>query len=152
MSLRIDKVRRGAEIFLTDGSRLAGTFFLSPNSPTRPGGERVSELLSGRTPFLPFHLRDGDVVFVHKEAMSRVLLEQREVDENLPYLQKAGVLVHLLSGETLEGSVYLDLPQDRSRLSDFLNQCLGFFYLEAGDAQYLVNPSCVKMVRPAGGR
>jgi hypothetical protein len=148
MLLRVDKIKRGAEIFLLDGSHLVGSFFLSPLSPCHTGGELIAELLTGDALFLPFQLADGEMVFIQRDFIAMVLLEQKEVNEDLPFLKTAGVIVSLLSGETLEGNVFLDLPENRCRLSDFFNECKGFFYLEVGETQYLINARCVKLVRP----
>ncbi len=149
MQLKVDKLRKEAEIFLLDGSRLSGHFFLSPISPHRQGRELLAELLTGEALFVPFQQRDGEMVFVQRDFISTVLLAEKEVEEDLPYLKKAKVSVLLLSGELLEGHVLLDLPENRCRLSDFFNGCRGFFYLLVGNSQYLVNSRRVKLVRPS---
>jgi hypothetical protein len=149
MELRVEKIRRGAQLLLSDGSRLVGEFFLSPDSPLHPGRERVSELLLSEKIFLPFQLQDGGVAFVQKDGIALVQLQEKEVDEELPYLQGFDIRVSLVSGESLTGKVLLDLPRERSRLSDFFNSCKTFFYLEVGDIEYLVNTRFVTTVVPA---
>ncbi len=78
-----------------------------------------------------------------------VLLEANEVSKDLTYQRQIPARVCFLSGENMEGTVYLDLPKSRSRLSDFLNYSKAFFYLEVGDKDYLVNSQFVKMVCPS---
>jgi hypothetical protein len=148
MSFRVDKTKRGAQILLVDGTHLAGHFFLSPYSPVHGGGERVLDLLTGDAVFLPFQLRDGGVVLIRRDLVAVVSLAQGEMDEELPFVRKAAVAVSLVSGETMEGDLYVDAPENRSRISDFFNHCEDFFYLQVGETQYLVNARCVKLVRP----
>lgn len=149
MELRVDKLRRQAKVILQDGSEMQGTFFVSPVSPCRRGPELISDLLMGEAYFLPFELADGQVVFLQRDFIRAVLLTEKELEEDLPYLKKEAVEVSLLSGDLLRGEVLLDLPENRCRLSDFFNCCRGFFYLLAEGKQYLVNSRSVKLVRPA---
>ncbi len=148
MELRVEKIRRGAQLLLSDGSRIAGEFFLSPDSPLHPGRELISELLLSDKIFLPFQLRKGGVIFIQKDGIALVQLQEKEVDQELPYLQGFEIMVSLVSGESLKGRVLVDLPKERSRLSDFFNSCKAFFYLEAGDTEYLVNARFVTTVTP----
>lgn len=152
MERRVDKLRREARVLLQDGTELQGTFFVSPVSPCRRGPELISDLLMGEAYFLPFELADGQVVFIQRDSIRTVLLTQKESEEDLPYLKREAVEVSLLSGDLLRGEVVLDLPENRSRLSDFFNCCRGFFYLLTDGEQYLVNSRSVKLVRPIADR
>jgi len=149
MSFKVQKIRKKAELFLADGSNMAGNFFVSPQTPNHAGSESISDLLTNERIYIPFELNDGDVVLVQKESIVMILLKESELNKDLPYLKSSRVTVLLLSGETLEGEVYLDLPQSRSRLSDFLNYSKEFFYLEVENQDYLVNSRFVKIVQPA---
>jgi hypothetical protein len=149
VELRVDKLRREARVILQDGEELRGSFFVSPISPCRSGPELVSDLLTGEAYFLPFEMEDGQVVFLQRDFIRYVVLKEKEAMEDLPYLKRKAVEVHLLSGETLGGEVLLDLPQTRCRLSDFFNSCPGFFYFLMGGEQHLVNSRSVRLVRPA---
>ena len=77
-----------------------------------------------------------------------VVLKVREMKRIISYQHKIPAKVHLLSGKTIEGKVFSDLPMTHARLSDFLNQSKAFFYLEVGDKDYLANSQLVKIVYP----
>jgi hypothetical protein len=145
--LKIETIRKKAEVFFSDGSRLYGDFFASPNSLIHTGHERISELLNSERAYLPFILQDGNVVLLQKGAITRVVLDENEMNRELPYLKENAAHVELLTGEILEGKVYLDLPETHFRLSDFLNVNRGFFYLHVNNRVTLVNSRFVKWVR-----
>lgn len=149
MELRVDKLRKGAKVVLEDGEELRGNFFVSPVSSLRNTPELLSELLMGEAYFLPFETEKGQVVFLQRHFIRYVLLEDKEAQEEAPYLKREAVDVCLLSGEILRGDVLVDLPRSRARLSDFFNACGGFFYLLTAQGQHLVNSRSVKLVRPA---
>ncbi|HUT83493.1 MAG TPA: hypothetical protein VMX95_02495 [Thermodesulfobacteriota bacterium] len=77
-----------------------------------------------------------------------IVLEDRDMKNSITYEQKILAEVSFLSGKSIEGQVYSDLPRSHARLSDFLNHSKPFFYLEVGDKDYLVNSRLVKVVRP----
>lgn len=149
MELRVDKLRKGARVVLEDGEELKGNFFVSPVSPVRNGPELLSDLLMGEAYFLPFEMQKDQVVFLQRHFIRYIVLQDKEAEEDAPYLKREAVEVCLLSGESLKGDVLLDLPRNRSRLSDFFNACGGFFYLLTSAGQHLVNSRSVKLVRPA---
>ena len=146
--LKLEMVRRRAEVVFSDGTRQSGDFFLSPRSPNHAGRESMAELLNGERSYIPLESRAGKIILVQKRSIVMVLLEADEVRKDLAYQRQIAAQVCFLSGENMEGTVYLDLPRSHSRLSDFLNYSKAFFCLEVGDRDYLVNSRFVKMVCP----
>ena len=146
--LKLEMVRRRAEVVFSDGTRQSGDFFLSPRSPNHAGRESMAELLNGERSYIPLESRAGKIILVQKRSIVMVLLEADEVRKDLAYQRQIAAQVRFLSGENMEGTVYLDLPRSHSRLSDFLNYSKAFFCLEVGDRDYLVNSRFVKMVCP----
>jgi hypothetical protein len=149
MVLKLETIRRRAEVVFSDGTRESGDFFLSPRSPNHAGRESMAELLNGERSYIPLESEAGKVILVQKRSIVMVLLEGDEVRKDPAYQRPITVQVCFLSGENMEGTVYLDLPKSHSRLSDFLNYGKAFFYLEVGDRDYLVNSQFVKMVCPS---
>jgi hypothetical protein len=148
MELKIETTKKKAEITCSDESRLNGNFFVSLRAPNHEGNELVLDLLLSEKTYLPFELDEGKIVLLQKGCIVMVVLKVREMKMSTFYQQKIPAKVHLLSGKTIEGEVYSDLPRTHARLSDFLNQSKVFFYLEVGDKDYLVNSQFVKIVRP----
>ena len=106
------------------------------------------DLLVSEKTYLPFELDEGQIVLLQKECIVMIVLEDRDMKKSIIYEQKIPAEVRFLSGESIEGKVYSDLPRNYARLSDFLNHSKTFFYLEVGDKDYLVNSRLVKAVRP----
>jgi hypothetical protein len=147
--LKLDTIRRRGEVIFSDGSRESGDFFVSPRSASHTGRESIAELLNGERSYIPLESRAGAVVLLQKRSIVMVLLEADEMTKDLAYQRPITAQVCFLSGESMEGTVYLDLPKSHSRLSDFLNYSKAFFYLDVGDKDYLVNSRFVKMVCPS---
>jgi hypothetical protein len=148
MSFRVEKIKRNAEIFFPDGSTLSGSFFVSHQSPKHTGPESVCDILTNERTFIPFEVDGQNVLLLQKRSVVKLRLETRELDRDVPYLKEIKARIQLVSGEFLEGNVYLDLPKSHSRLSDFLNYSPDFFYLEVEQCDYLVNANFVRHVEP----
>ena len=146
--LKLETIKRRAEVFFSDGTSESGDFFLSPRSPNHAGPESIAEVLNGERSYIPLESGAEKIILVQKRSIVMVLLEGDEVRKDLAYQRPIAAQVCFLSGENMEGTVYLDLPKSHSRLSDFLNYSKAFFYLEVGDKDYLVNSEFVKMVCP----
>ena len=148
MGLKIETTKKKAEIICSDESSLNGSFFVALRAPTREGNELVLDLLVSEKTYLPFELDEGQIVLLQKECIVMIVLEDRDMKKSITYEQKIPAEVRFLSGESIKGKVYSDLPRSHARLSDFLNHSKKFFYLEVGDKDYLVNSRLVKVVRP----
>jgi hypothetical protein len=148
VAVKIDKVKREAELTLSDGSRLKGSFFLYAQSPLREeGGELVFDVLNGEKRFIPMEAPGGDMVLIQKDCVVTAKLAEKEWVADETYVKVIRVRVSLLSEAALDGKIFVDLPEERSRLSDFFNLHKGFFYLNVDGAQHLVNFRFVKTVK-----
>ena len=144
---KIETTKKKAEIFFPDESHLDGFFFASPRAQVHEGCEFVFDLLTSERNALPFELMDGEMVVLQKHGVAMVALEGNELNKNLPSQEKIAVQVCFISGKTIEGYAYINLPKTHSRLSDFLNLHTEFFYLEVDDKDFLINSHFIKMVR-----
>lgn len=144
--LRIQKNRKSAEIVYTDQSRQTGSFFVSPASSRRRGPESIGEILNGERRFLPFETQDGQVIMVQKNAMLMVRPKDSEVAEITQTVDRVFAQVIFVSGYSVSGYVYNDLPRSYPRLSDYLNGTGLFFHLEINSEDCLVNSELVRLV------
>ncbi|MDY7030745.1 MAG: hypothetical protein SVY10_02415 [Thermodesulfobacteriota bacterium] len=145
---KIDMVKREAEVFFADGSSLAGSFFVSPQSSSHSGSQLVSELLIDKNSYLPFELDGEETIILWRGSIVMVILEKNELNLQTPCLKQIIVRVCLISGGNLNGKVFTDLPESYTRLSDFLNHNDQFFHLEVDNKDHLINSRFVKMVEP----
>ncbi len=146
MTYKINTTRKKADVIYTDGSRIRGCFFVSPLSHKHSGEELMSELLADERSFIPFKSEDGKVALLRKKNIKMIYLVEREQREYPLNCKQIEARISFVSGETMEGKVYYDLPESQSRLSDFLNCGNEFIYFESNDKDYLVNTFFIKMV------
>ena len=144
---KLDTIQKRVDVFLSDGSSFPGSFFLEVKSSTHSGNQSLFDLFTIEISFLPFRLEDGEIILLQRDCIVMVALREKEFGQELFSRKEISVDVCFISGETLEGKVYSDLPITHSRLSDFLNDAKRFFYIEGKDKDYLVNSRFIKMVR-----
>ncbi len=151
-SLSVPKRRIAVQFILPGGASRDVAVFLSEAVPGgRPGGERLSDLLNGGTQFIPVVDAQTDgVTFVRCEnlAVARVDAELEPIDgaEQFTIPTEHEVDIYLADGQKLSGLITYVLPDQHSRLLDFLNGSPLFFSLFQGERVALVNKRHVAYV------
>jgi len=148
MNLKLRTQKRQAETKFSDGHSICGHFFISPLSKGLPGNENVIELLNDDRSYIPFEIAEGVISLLQKESIVMVRMAVSEMPKDLPYLSRISTKIFLLSGDILEGHVFIDLPKTHTRLSDFLNFSKKFFFIDVDEQDFLINTKFVKMVMP----
>jgi hypothetical protein len=149
MSLyRVDKREEPVELHLSDQVVHHGVVFLSPVASTRSGGQTVLDLLREKTTFLPFRNDQERFLLVNKSAITHVVF--RKLKEEVHRLGDAlKVRITFFGGEVLEGTIFLDMPEDKNRLLDYVNASPGFFALEGEKVRYVANGAMVREISPS---
>ena len=83
---RIEKRRAEAELTLSTGIRVKGTFFLASSSAVHAGPERVGDLLNADQGFFPFELTDDDnprTVLYNRAHVTMIALPPSVVEAQL---------------------------------------------------------------------
>ncbi|MGD1972818.1 MAG: hypothetical protein PVH37_15885 [Desulfobacterales bacterium] len=148
MSLKLKTQKRQAEIMFSDGHSIGGHFFISPSPKGPAGSENVIEILNDDRSYIPFEIAEGEISLLQKGSIIMVRMAISEMPKDLPYLSRTSTKIFLLSGDILEGNVFIDLPKTRTRLSDFLNFSKRFFFIDVNEQDILVNATFIKMVTP----
>jgi len=148
MSLKLKTQKRQAEIMFSDGHSIGGHFFISPSPKGFSGNENVIELLNDDRFYIPFEIAEDEISLLQKGSIVMVRMAISEMPKDLPYLSRTSTKIFLLSGDILEGQVFIDLPKTRTRLSDFLNFSKKFFFIDVDEQDFLINTKFVKMVMP----
>jgi hypothetical protein len=147
---RIEKVRRSVEVTLSNGSRLDGVVFCQAVGRFRAGPEEPLDLLNDHDPFLPLVVADGSIRLVQKAHVAVMGTALPDGDDAVD----TGVLgmrvsFTLVDGSAHVGTIFPELPPDRPRLVDFLNDTpLRFLPLFTADQLRLVNRVHIAYVRP----
>ena len=148
---RIEKDRVPVLVSLVSGARISGTLFVQPYMRHRYGREDASDVLNSREPFFPLATEDGETVLVAKEQVADVEVgAEPEVEAQSQIVARSvNVEVTTAYGAKHNGTVYLEVRNDRPRLLDFLNQFdHRFLSLHTGDGVRLLNRTLIEQVRP----
>ena len=142
---RVEKRRAGAELTLTTGLKVRGSFFLAGSSATHFGPERIADLLNGETGFFPFAVegRGPDTALYNRAQLVSVrLLEstgEAKLDPGYELATERHVAMLLANGESICGAVRVYRPVGRDRLSDYARATDVFRYIETPGATFIVN-------------
>lgn len=133
--LRVKKQPVPASVFMSDGTTLSGTIFLSPVGPRHQGRETIPEMMDEPEDLIPFRTQSDRFILVGKpEIVAFRLLSgesKPEIDTRIP------ADVKLKGGFQFNGKVVAEASTDR--LSDVLNH--------ADDWLRLVAPSGIIWLR-----
>jgi hypothetical protein len=155
--LRVEKARTAAILSLTNGTSIAGHFFVSRVSATSGGPERVAELLNSESGFFPYEISHGDdirTVLYNRDHVVSVALPGDEArrDPGYSFAREQTVSVLLSNGRRLVGSVRVYRPYGRDRLSDWARHGERFRYLETDDSTFVVNVDQIVAVSEVADR
>jgi hypothetical protein len=136
-----------------DGASIEGTLSLHLNAANHPGAETVLDRLNDPNPFLPLRVPgDPPVVFLNKIRILRVDVSHEEVTpvdpERADDTNIQPIKVKLINGEQLHGTVRIDGPSGRRRLSDFLNTPLAFLPLVGPKSLHLLHKRFIARIEP----
>lgn len=124
---KIAKNLRPVIFTLADGKQVEGDVFLSPYEAHRHGPQRVGELLNSEETFLPVKTAEGTLQLNVANIIKAITPAEEELDELMMLGKKYTVGITTLCSKEISGNVFVDLPQSRSRVSDYLNQPQRFF-------------------------
>lgn len=130
-------------VWTIDGAKLEGKVFLRLHVEAHAGPETVQDRLNDPDLFLTVSVPgDTPLVFLNKIQVIRVDVAEEErlphAPESLVGVSIEPIRVQLINGEQLGGTVRIEGPSGKRRLSDFLNTQPAFLPLRgAGRLHYL---------------
>jgi hypothetical protein len=151
--LRLPTVPLSAEIVTVGGQRVRGRVFIPATAHFHDGAMRAEEWLNEEADFFPF-LEDGATtaallnrseVLVMTVGAAAAAGEPAEADEALPRRE----VVLECGGRRLKGTLVIDMPEDQSRVLDFLNRRGRFVTLRDGPHHHLVQKKRITRVEEA---
>jgi hypothetical protein len=144
---RVEKRREAAELTLTTGSTVAGSFFLALASHLHTGPERVGDVLNVESGFFPFESSSGETSLYNRAHVLKVTLPtpviEAQLDAGYDVATRRTVRVLLTNGETVTGNVVVYRPPGHERLSDYAHIDERFRYVELPDRTVLVNSASI---------
>jgi CheY-like chemotaxis protein len=135
-----------------DGSSFEGGLSLHLNAESHQGPETVLDRLNDPELFLTLRVTgDIPVVFLNKIQIIRVEVPPEELSEGTHLASEVNIQairVQLINGEQLQGSVRIEGPSGRRRLSDFLNTQPAFLPLEGPEHLHLLHKRFIARIVP----
>ncbi len=150
-SYRIEKQRLAVTLTLVGGGCLCGHIFVQPAPYGLPGGDDPLRIFNGTESFFPLQADGGDVLLVAKDRVAEVCGPLRPADDELrsQSARRIHLEIRLMGGAVRSGFVLVELPSERARLLDFLNQHdQRFLTLHDGTGVRLLNIRQIDSVRP----
>ncbi|MDQ3698363.1 MAG: hypothetical protein M3373_10110 [Gemmatimonadota bacterium] len=148
---RLEKNRIAVALRLLSGERVRGFIFVQPSNYYHVGHEEAIDLFNAPEPFFPIETDKGDVLLLAKDRVIEVegVVPSEQDDLRRASARQVELTVTLADGVVRTGGVLLEMPSDRPRLLDFLNQISQrFFALYVDEDVYLINRSAIDQVRP----
>jgi hypothetical protein len=142
-----------ATFWTVDGMSFQGTLSLHMNAEKHQGTETVLDRLNDPNLFLPLRVPgDVPVVFLNKIQIVRVDVSHEEgTPVDLEHVVEANIQhikVQLITGEQLQGTVRIEGPSGRRRLSDFLNTQPAFLPLIGPERLHLLHKRFIGRIEP----
>ena len=150
---RIETTRKAVILIMLGGEELRGNVFIHFSSYRPFEFEDVSELFNADSPFFPLELETSEVVLVSKERVAEVAANRGDsASDQVPSegtIPTALLQIMLIGGEVRLGSIRLEAPPGRARVSDYLNALTSrFLTLYTSNEARLINRSLIDRVRP----
>lgn len=151
MSQVIPKRKVEVRVHLADGDVRRGCVFLDYIDVIHRGEQTLLDKLNDDYDWFPMSgealriVNRGHVVMVEPEEG---LATNLVCKENSPVYRRERVTVLLSSGREIEGQIAMDLPDEFSRVSDFLNFPQNFFAVETDRGHVLVSKEHVVSLAP----
>lgn len=109
-------------LLLATGDELNGEVFLQLVGAHGVGGQRVGELLNGSDCFLPLRNDDKVTLVNLRQVVAIRVAANMEADDLTRLGDHHQVEVSTSVGQRFSASIYVNLPNHRGRVKDFLNQ------------------------------
>lgn len=138
-------------LLVTGGRTLVGDIHLQPNAPSHSGPETVADTLARDDAFFPLTGVEGHALLVAKAHVLALDVPPEAEPQDTERLSAARPLrleVELSDGSTHIGTVACELPSDRPRPLDLMNERPGFFPLRTADVVRYINRAHVRLVTP----
>ena len=146
--MRVEKNRRSATLCRSDGIRLDVNFFLSPYAEHHSGKELILDILNSDKMFIPVEdIHNGVILSLNKGNIMFLELPERDLLDETLMAPKKLVQVELTNHQILNLSVFMELPEERSRVSDYLNFSSGFIYLCGKERDIIMNKAFLFSVK-----
>jgi hypothetical protein len=145
MSFFVDKIRVPVRLARIGAPPEPGYLSLTPYCALHEGPETLLERLNAEVEVLPFQLPESDAVLLVMSRHIEWVDADAGVEAHLVHratfrpTREEDVVVRLAGGESFEGILAIEMPDELNRASDYLNGDERFFPLRMPMGTRLVN-------------
>jgi hypothetical protein len=142
-ALHVPMFETHVEVVTLPGRVLKGRVFVPAAARRHEGPMRMEEWMNSRSRFFPLVTEEGHpAVLINKtEVLMLTYPASLSQPPDAPSTDHR-VVVEFSEGR-VEGILSIEMPEDHSRVLDFLNQAEEFFLLKAGDRHHLIQKNQV---------
>ena len=141
-NFKLEKREETVSLVMVDGTVIDGRVYLSQYAMHHSGEQTVLDVLVGKNLFLPMHSDNNEFHLVQKNMISYLSCEVH-LSTEFQYTER-DVKISFPGSKNLHGMLRMDLPEERARLTDYINDGNDFFPLFAGETSYLVNRNLIR--------
>ena len=146
--MKIEKIKHKATVCGIEGWRLDVNFFLRQVAEEHSGREIILDILNSKASFVALEdSQANEILLVNKGKVMYLELQERDLIKETMLAPEIPAEVALTNGEILAGSFFLQMPLERSRLSDYLNFSPQFLYLCREKGDIILNKSYIRSVK-----
>jgi CheY-like chemotaxis protein len=139
-------------LWTIDGATAHGEIFLRLDAQTHSGPETVQDRLNDADLFLILsRADDAPLIFLNKRQVIRVEVPGEplpDAPDSLIGVSLEPIRVRLVNGEQLSGTVCIEGPAGKRRLSDFLNTQPPFLALQGADRLHFLYKRYIAQIVP----
>jgi len=118
---KVPKNKRQARLWVHPDGQVIGSIFVLAQSTLHAGEEEPVEALNGDAPFIVISLEDPEQLrFYNRNSVLR--LEYTETSSTIVSTAIIDCQIQMMDGAVIKGKIQEALPQDKSRLFDYLNR------------------------------
>lgn len=145
---KIEKFRRRATLRLSTGGMLDVNFFLGYHSEIHRANETILDLLNSDRAFMPVEDSfTNEILLIGKDKIMTLELPERDLLPEKLSCPAISVRIELIDGDIFYGIFHIDMPPDKSRLSDYLNTRYKFVYLCLEQNDLILNKTYIFSVK-----
>jgi len=123
----IQKETQQITVELSDGTQIDGEVFLRLHEAHHTGRQKIGDLLNQDLSFIPVRTSKGSVLLNSSQIVVVKIKQEFEKDDLMTLGRKYAVRVKTVQGKEIVGDIFVNLPEESSRVKDCLNQPIRFF-------------------------
>ncbi len=144
----LQKLKHRAALQLSDGTKLDVNFFLDLYAEKHSGKEHILDVLNSDLAFVPVeNTGTGGIFFVNKNTLVSVEVPERDLEDEVLLNPEKNVQVELTTHETLDLCIFMEMREERSRVSDYLNFSPEFIYFCGKERDLILNKAFIFSVK-----